>query len=259
MKTTVLTNIYNEEYLLPFWLEHHKKIFDHGIIIDYWSTDKSVEICKQICPTWEVRTTKNPHFGAIEIDQEFMEIEASLEGIKVVLNTTEFLYVTKPLQEIFSESITPEEPLLSLSACAYGPYSMVEENPTSLLELHTCLLQEDVRYEFQYYRGRRQVHNHPTGNYGLGRHSTRNTCFETQKLAIVWLGYYPWNQKLIDRKLQVKTHIPESDKHQGYSWHHFHDLAKLEQTRIDRYNCSKTLEEECPHVYKMLLESISKF
>ena len=26
MKTTLLTNIYNEEYLLPFWLNHHKDI-----------------------------------------------------------------------------------------------------------------------------------------------------------------------------------------------------------------------------------------
>ena len=28
MRTTLLTNVFNEEYLLPFWLEHHKKIFD---------------------------------------------------------------------------------------------------------------------------------------------------------------------------------------------------------------------------------------
>jgi hypothetical protein len=32
---TVISHIFNEEYLLPFWLEHHRTIFDHGIIIDY--------------------------------------------------------------------------------------------------------------------------------------------------------------------------------------------------------------------------------
>jgi len=35
----LFSHIYNEEYLLPFWLKHHKKIFDHGVIIDNFSTD----------------------------------------------------------------------------------------------------------------------------------------------------------------------------------------------------------------------------
>ena len=48
LKKTCLIHIYNEEYLLPFWLNHHKDIFDDIIIIDYNSTDKSLEICKEI-------------------------------------------------------------------------------------------------------------------------------------------------------------------------------------------------------------------
>ena len=51
---TVISHIFNEEYLLPFWLENHKNMFDHGIIIDYCSTDSSVEIIKKYCPTWEL-------------------------------------------------------------------------------------------------------------------------------------------------------------------------------------------------------------
>ena len=107
MKTTLITNIYNEEYLLPLWLEHHKNMFDHGIIIDYRSTDRSVEICKEICPTWEVRTSKNEKFGANENDEQFMEIENTLSGIKMILNTTEFLYTDKPLVDFFDE-ISPK-------------------------------------------------------------------------------------------------------------------------------------------------------
>jgi hypothetical protein len=41
MKTTILTNIFNEEYLLPFWLNHHKNMFDKIISIDYHSTKKN--------------------------------------------------------------------------------------------------------------------------------------------------------------------------------------------------------------------------
>ena len=39
-------SFYNEEYLLPWWLAHHTKLFDHGILINKGSTDRSVEICK---------------------------------------------------------------------------------------------------------------------------------------------------------------------------------------------------------------------
>jgi hypothetical protein len=31
---TLLSHFYNEEYLLPFWIEHHKKQFDYAILID---------------------------------------------------------------------------------------------------------------------------------------------------------------------------------------------------------------------------------
>ena len=47
MKLTVISGIYNEEYLLPFWLEHHRKIFDHGVIVDWHSTDRSLEIIRE--------------------------------------------------------------------------------------------------------------------------------------------------------------------------------------------------------------------
>jgi hypothetical protein len=101
-KITVLTNVYNEEYLLPFWLEHHKHMFDHGIIVDYRSTDRSMEICKAICPTWTIITTTNENYGALAVDKEFMELETKIDGIKIVLNTTEFLCSTLPIKHIFS-------------------------------------------------------------------------------------------------------------------------------------------------------------
>ena len=91
INATVLCHFYNEEYLLPFWLKHHHSIFTHGIMIDYHSTDKSVEIIKELCPTWEIRTTKNEMFDAYLVDKEVMEIEETLIGFKIVLNVTEFI------------------------------------------------------------------------------------------------------------------------------------------------------------------------
>jgi len=249
MKATVLTNIYNEEYLLPFWLEHHKKLFDHGIIVDYWSTDRSVEICKQICPTWEVRTTTNPYFGAIEIDEEFMEIEKSIEGIKMHLNTTEFLFLDENFPKL--SNLFNHEPI-SYGVRAYGAYPINEAYPTTMQEIVKGVLQDDVRFIFEYYRGRRQIHTYPTGRYKLGRHDTHNPCHETTNLAILWLGYYPWNQKLIDRRLQIKTHIPESDRKKGYSYNHFYDLDKIESIRNHWILNGEKLKEVAPNLYNML-------
>lgn len=247
MKSTVLTNIYNEEYLLPLWLEHHKTMFDHGIIIDYRSTDRSVEICKEICPTWEVRTSQNAYFGAIEIDTEFMEIEKTLDGIKMILNTTEFLYTDKPLAESFDEK-TP----VSFGVRAYGAYSVTDATPINKQELEQGVLMENVMFRHEWDRGHRQIHTFPTGNYGLGRHSAHNPWNETNSMAILWLGFYPWNQRLIDRKMQIRINIPQSDRAKGYSYHHFYDLPKLQEIRNHWCINGKPIHDVCPNLQRMI-------
>ncbi|CAN0205342.1 unnamed protein product, partial [Phaeothamnion confervicola] len=106
-RVTLLTNVFNESWLLPFWLLHHKDMFDHAIIIDYHSTDDSMDIVRQICPTWEIRTTRNKFFDAKLIDLEFMTIERDLEGYCIILNTTEFLVSERPLQELLPTGAPP--------------------------------------------------------------------------------------------------------------------------------------------------------
>jgi hypothetical protein len=83
---TVLTHFYNEEYLLPIWLEHHKKIFDFGILIDYNSTDRSVEICKNICPHWQVFSSMNEYFEAHSNDSEIEFYEKQIPGFRIALS-----------------------------------------------------------------------------------------------------------------------------------------------------------------------------
>ena len=104
MKKTIISHIWNEEYLLPFWLNHHKKHFDHGIIIDYHSTDRSVEIIKEICPTWEVVPSTNQRMGALVMDREIEDIERQHPGWKMVLSTTEFLVGNYKMLDTITES-----------------------------------------------------------------------------------------------------------------------------------------------------------
>jgi hypothetical protein len=58
------------------------------------------------------------------------------------------------------------------------------------------LLDEDVAYNNL--RGTRQVHTYIHGNYSVGRHGTNNPSIPTQDMHIVWLGYYPLNDKLLE-------------------------------------------------------------
>ena len=74
-KTTLISHVFNEEYLLPFWLTHHKQLFDEIIIVDYNSTDKSIEICKSICPNCIIKKTRNCNFEAEKVDNEIMDID----------------------------------------------------------------------------------------------------------------------------------------------------------------------------------------
>src|SRR6476620_3083168 len=88
---TVITHFYNEEFLLPYWLKHHVELFDHGIMIDYDSTDDSVSIIKKLAPHWEIRRSRNRVWDFKDCDIEIMDVEREIKGWKMVLNITEFI------------------------------------------------------------------------------------------------------------------------------------------------------------------------
>ena len=88
---TLFSHFRNEEYLLPFWLRHHREIFDHGVLIDYHSTDSSCAIIRELVPDWEIVTTSLGDFDPILLDLEVMVQERRFEGWKMCLTTTEFL------------------------------------------------------------------------------------------------------------------------------------------------------------------------
>lgn len=160
VNTTLISHIFNEEYLLPFWLNHHKDMFDKIIIIDYNSTDNSIEICKTICPECQIIKSRNNCFDAEKVDAEVMDIETTLQGIKMVLNTTEFLFCETPVKDLFFHNKKP----ISYAVTQLSSYSVTLYNINNKYELFTNLLNDDVVYHYD--RGTRQIHNFPNGNYG---------------------------------------------------------------------------------------------
>lgn len=246
MKTTLLTNVFNEEYLLPFWLQHHKDMFDDIIIIDYHSTDKSLEICKKICPNCEIRTTRNNSFCAEDIDTEFMDIENSIDGIKIVLNTTEFLVCETTVRDLFKDVTEPT----SLSITAVSPYSLkTYDDIKNNYELFKNLFNDDV--VFLHDRGDRYLHTFSNGNYTIGRHNTMNHTIPCGKSHIIWLGYYPLNEDVLKRKLQIQDKMPQSDKIQGFGFHHLVSREELLHRNACKVHQGVKFKDICTPLYEL--------
>jgi hypothetical protein len=198
MKKTVLCHFYNEEWLLPFWLKHHREYFDHGIMIDYCSTDRSVEIIKELCPTWDIINSKNRYFLTTQIDREVESIEKNLTGWRVCLNVPEFL-------------VGNYDRLCSTSALTniyVGQYMFVEQGdmltPTMFNPLQSLITQcsYGISGKVQSPRLARSIHNYPI-LYPDGRHFSNLPTYDD--LTIFYYGWASLCEESIARKLQIQT------------------------------------------------------
>jgi hypothetical protein len=218
MHKTIISHFYNEEYLLPWWLEHYKKYFDHGIMINYASTDNSVSIIKQTCPEWTIINSRNQFFDAKLIDEEVMDIESTVAGWKTCLNTTEFLVGDYSIMnEVADQEI--------IAPC----FIMVDSQPDNQPTYSKSLIEQ--KHHGIHYHGRdplarrpRLIHNKNRVTYPLGRHYPD---YNTEKLKVLWYGWSPFNNKTLDRKLQIQDRIPEADKARGFGSQHIADEHKL--------------------------------
>lgn len=234
MKKTIISSFYNEEYLLPWWLEHHKNMFDHGIMIDYDSTDESVNIIKSICPDWDIVVSRNKEFGAVVVDQEVMDIEQNISGWKTCLNTTEFL--------IGDLSVLDCEESLITFPC----FAMVDNEP-GVLPTYELPLVEQKLHGIHYKEGSfairraRSMHRYDRIEYPLGRHFE---SYNTEKLAVLWYGFSPFNAAVAKRKMQIQNKMPESDKAGGLGTGHILDHKKLNSYYEQYLNMSRDLSKD---------------
>ena len=207
----IISSFYNEEYLLPWWLEHHKKMFDHGILINHFSDDRSAEIVKEICPTWEVRDTKLKDWDFEDSRQEYMEVEREIDDYKIILTTTEFLISAPELPD-------------KLSAFAIPMIRMADDEPNNP-PTHNEPLVEQKHFGFAD-RGvnkHRFLHNYPDGGYGLGIHKIAHKVVRVPNLIYKYV-FSPWTEELIERKLQMVKYMSVRDKELGRASHILYHL-----------------------------------
>lgn len=257
----VLLHVRNEEYLLNWWLQHHKSKFDFGLIIDYGSTDGSADLIKKITPNWQMIQSANKNFKAAPVDAEVMHYEQEIQkkypySWMITLNVTEFLIGNtsrlksaykspKPVKmqkllpcDIMCDTIDqeytypdPDKPLIDQRTfgipCDYSEDTIY--NPYNG-KLDSQCIKDDIMYDN---RKMRSMHNFPlnyfdTSVWGAGRHYWGTPC---EDFRILWYGHSPFNDQMLNRKLAVQTQIPEEDKAVGNGGQHILDRDKA----ITRY------------------------
>lgn len=236
---TVITHFYNEEYLLPWWINHHKKLFDHGIMINYASNDKSYEICKELCPpSWKIVDSKNNSFSADECDNEVKSYEQSVEGFKMALTIGEFLLTPMPLDEMNDIIIHNKYHYLK----TYG-VCMVDTNPDELPTYDKSLIEQKHYGMIDNYLANaintgmtnnlyhmlysRHYHNQSSGDYSPGRHIIHDSnIIDRNDIFTLKYKYCPWNENTFKRMQQFGERIPQSDIDKKWG-NHF--LLKQEQ------------------------------
>ena len=83
-------------------------------------------------------------------------------------------------------------------------------------------------------------------------HHTYNHNISTDKAHIIWLGYYPYNDKLLKRKLQIQQNIPQIDKDRGFGFHHLFDREKHLFINYEKANSGMPLIRINLQLYNLL-------
>jgi hypothetical protein len=248
----VISHIFNEEFLLPYWIRHHTRICDHGVFINYHCTDSSLDIIKAMVPEWDVVEARKPYFGAVETDQHVMDIERELEekypgSWKVALNTTEFL-LHEDIHQLLKEYKGNE-----LKGIGTVMVDHPEQRTDPLWKPDLYSQKFFGRFDLQH---QRLIHRNRCGHYATGRHTWLNegrTPLQ-EDLFILWFGWCPI-EYVKERKLQIQTKIPDHDKKTGHGWHHHMDLRLLEKRYMEE-EVSKSYWLFCNDKYVRTLESL---
>ena len=227
-RPTVICHFRNEEFLLRWWIPHHKQIFGHGVLIDYGSTDGSAALCRDLAPDWDYVQSRNTSFDAAACDAEVMDIERGIPGWKMALNATEFLWPmdVRPLLRtaeargdvlIEGRGVIMADPLAIVGMTPAVQDSLVSQRYWGFLEDEgPPSWQAD-----QLWRSR-VLHRGPDGHYDVGRHRSHldGSHWAGSELRVLWFGFSPWTRELLERRLAVQQAIPADDRAAARGFQH---------------------------------------
>jgi len=240
-RRVVISHFFNEAYLLPWWLRHHREIFDHGVLIDYGSCDGSTDICRELAPHWEMVPSDNAHFAAILCDFEVMKHEARFADVwKIALNTTEFL-VAPQLAHMERMLLQHELTGVRLPGAIMidtAPEQMPDPSLPLTQQKHCGAWEETFDFKssaipgLQFPTRSRLYHRYAIGAYTPGRHSSHlpGQCAGDRELgAIWWYGFSPWTTAFKARKTQIGTRRADFDRKHGFGAQHAAAAHELDE------------------------------
>jgi len=247
----LLTHFFNEEMLLPFFIQHHAPLFDHAVLIDFDSTDRSVELIKRLAPpSWRVvQSTSGGVFNAKQTDQQVMDWEAKFpEDWHVALTITEFL--VHPDLRAYLQKQSPSTGLNKI--VRFKSATMIGDD-TEPLQYGVSLPKQRSVYqspgnEFWWCRFAHTGYHAGQYSYLPGRHLMQNDRGQQLEVALLDEGvilkykWSPWPES-IERKAQIGANIPESDVEKGRGNYHVaynKDIEVLMKEREEAMNSSYT-------------------
>jgi hypothetical protein len=203
--STIITHIYNEELLLPLWLEHHSKYFDEGIIVDYASTDNSRDIIAQY-PQFKVYDSTAEMWGVTELDAMMVKFESKVEGIRIVLSVTEFLLGNPNTAE--RDFLIP----------AVAPINMPFDKEFDWSKQFWEQRSYGISYKNNPMHRRSRILAHQLPTYPLGRHFE---SIDDGGYLIVHVANCLVDDAMINRKLQFQDRVPQEDKNLNLAFQHY--------------------------------------
>jgi len=245
--TTLITHIYNEEFLLPFWIKHHVENFSDGIVIDFHSSDRSLEIIEEFAPHWKVIKSPIQYFEAETLDRLIESVESTILGVRICLNVTEFLI--GDAASVTKQQIIPQVSLINMpNDLQFDPgipfhsqrkFGLIPNNKTN-----------GNKNRFPIFSGAtgRSIHLKSL-KYPLGRHFD---LMEPNEMLIYRVSDCFVNDEMIKRRLQIQSKIPKSEHKKGRGDHHTNsgrglvkkDLIDLEKiAQENAINLSGTLDQ----------------
>ena len=245
-KVVLFSHFYNEELLLPFWIDHHRHMFDYAMLVNFNSTDRSVDIIRSRAPEgWKVHHWGS-NFDLVKFRKDFMANEKMFpDSWKIFLTTTEFL-VHDDLSTLLMQESMP-------SAFRFRSYVMVGDDSKPLVD-HVPLLQQRSTYTvaplthevfhlsgdfFNASNGvnyiySRIMHSFDRMKYTNGLH--HGAEFNVDRFSnegfIVKFAFTPWPET-INRKLQISSRIPQEYLKIGMARHHQDNVnvSRMEEQR----------------------------
>lgn len=230
VKKTLVGHFWNEQYLLPWWIKHHREMFDEAILLNYGSTDRSMHEIKKHAPSsWKVVDSRHQMLSAAELEKEIQEIESGISGWRICLTIAEFLFGSLDRENMMFPINHSYQPGRDNRAHFVPCFKVHDWNPEGSLDHKTPLSMQswmglDCRLgpgENFNIRPPRLFHNIDGLAYPVGRHYWGHEAFVAKEMVIVHYANSISSPDMLARRLSMQTKISDSDKLKGLGVGHY--------------------------------------